>query len=108
MADTLKILGQAALSATSNTDVYTVGVGKSATISTITVCNRASTSCTFRIQTAIAGAASNTAQYIFYDQQLEANSTYGITIGITLAATDVVRAYTDGASVSINIFGVEV
>lgn len=108
MADTLKILGQAGLSATTNTDVYTVPSGKSATLSTITVCNRDSSACTFRIQVAIAGAASTAAQYIFYDQPLDAYSTYSITIGITLATTDVVRAYTSGSLVSVNIFGVEV
>lgn len=108
MADTLKILGQAALSATTNTDVYTVPADRSATISTITVCNRHSSQCTFRIQVAIAGAASSTSQYIFYDQLLDAYSTFSITIGITLATTDVVRAYTNGSLVSVNIFGVEV
>jgi hypothetical protein len=108
MADTLKILGQTALSATANTDVYTVPNAKSATISTITVCNRDSSSCTFRIQVAIAGAVSAAGQYIFYDQFLDAYSTYSITIGITLGATDVIRAYTNGSLVSVNIFGVEV
>ena len=108
MADTLKILGQAALSSTTNTDVYTVPSAKSATISTIAVCNRDSTACTFRIQVAAGGAASTAAQYIFYDQSLDAYSTFSITIGITLATTDVVRAYTNGSLVSVNVFGVEV
>jgi hypothetical protein len=40
MASTYKVLAQSAPSATTNTDVYTVESGKSAVVSTITVCNR--------------------------------------------------------------------
>ena len=108
MADTLKILGQAALTATTLTDVYTVPADKSATISTLMVCNRGNTSATFRISVCVAGAADTTAQYIYYDQLVDANSTFAITVGITLAATDVVRAYATTANLSVNVFGVEV
>jgi hypothetical protein len=49
MAITYKVLAQSAPSATTNTDVYTVGAGKQAIISTITICNRAATAATYRI-----------------------------------------------------------
>lgn len=108
MADTLKILGQAALAITTLTDVYTVPAARSATISTITVCNRGATATTFRLSVAIAGAANTNAQYLFYDQAIDAYSTFTITIGMTLAATDKIRAYAASANVSVNIFGVEI
>jgi hypothetical protein len=49
MAITYKVLAQSAPSATTNTDVYTVGAGNQTTISTITMCNRAATAATYRI-----------------------------------------------------------
>lgn len=108
MAEALKVLGQAALAATTLTDVYTVPASTSATVSTITVCNRGATAATFRISVAVAGAADTPAQYIYYDQALDAYSTYAATIGVTLAATAKIRAYASTANVSVNVFGIEV
>lgn len=108
MADTLKILASSAPAATTLTDFYTVPAAKSSTISSITVCNRAATAATFRISTAAAGAADATNQYLFYDQSVDANSTFIVTIGITLATTDKVRIYASNANLSFNAYGVEV
>jgi hypothetical protein len=108
MADFLKILGQAALPAAILTNVYTVPAGRSCTISTITVCNGNTTNNTFRISVAIAGAADTSRQYIYFEQLVEANSTFASTIGITLSAGDVVRAYSSNEGLCVNIFGVEV
>lgn len=108
MADTLKVLGQAALAATTLTDVYTVPASKSTTVSTITVCNRGATAATFRVSVAVAGVADASSQYLFYDQALDPYSTFAVTIGVTLATTDKIRAYASNANLSINIFGVEV
>jgi hypothetical protein len=108
MADTLKILGQAAPAATNTVDVYTVPGSTSATVSTISICNRAATAGTFRVSVAIAGAALANAQYLYYDQSIDAYSTFTITTGITLAATDKIRFYASSANMSINVFGVEI
>jgi hypothetical protein len=108
MADTLKILGQSAPAITTTTDVYTVPAATSATISTISVCNRAATAGSFRISVAIGGAALANAQYLYYDQSIDAYSTFTITTGITLAATDRIRFYASSANMSINVFGVEI
>src|SRR3990172_8387069 len=93
MADTLKILGQSAPAATTLTDLYTVPAATSVASSTITVCNRGGTATTFRISVAIGGAADATSQYLFYDNNLDANVSFAATIGTTLAATDKVRVY---------------
>jgi hypothetical protein len=108
MAESLKSLGQLAPSATTLTDLYTVPAGTSSSISSIIVCNRGATLTTFRISVAVAGEADASKQYIFYDQALDANSTYVATIGITLTATDKLRVYTGNSNLSFNVFGIEV
>jgi hypothetical protein len=108
MASTYKVLAQSAPSATTNTDVYTVGSGKSAVVSTITVCNRAASSATYRIAIRVAGATLANEDYIAYDASVPANDTISLTLGVTLAATDVVTVYTSTANLSINLFGAEI
>jgi hypothetical protein len=108
MASTYKVLAQSAPSATTNTDVYTVGSGKSAVISTITVCNRAATAATYRIAIRVAGSTLANEDYIAYDSTVPANDTIALTLGITLAATDVVTVYASSANTSFNLFGSEI
>ena len=108
MATTYKVLAQSAPSATTNTDVYTVGSGKSAVVSTITVCNRAASSATYRIAIRIAGGTIANEDYIAYDATVTANDTISLTLGVTLAATDVVTVYASTANFSFNIFGSEI
>lgn len=108
MTDTLKVLGQLAPSSTTLTDLYTVPGATSATVSSVVVANRGSTATTFRLSIAVAGAADATKQYLCYDIPLQGNDTYIATIGITLAATDVIRAYAGNGNLSFNAFGVEV
>ena len=108
MAITYKVLGQSAPSATTNTDVYTVGAGKQATISTITVTNRAATSATYRIAVRPDGAAIANQHYIAYDATVGANDSITWTIGMTCDAADVVTVYASTANLSVNIFGAEI
>ena len=108
MASTYKVLAQSAPSATTNTDVYTVGSGKSAVVSTLTVANRANTSATYRIAVRPAGATIANQHYIAYDATVPANDTISLTLGITLAATDVVTVYASTANLSFGIFGSEI
>ena len=108
MASTYKVLAQSAPSATTNTDVYTVGSGKSAVVSTITVANRATTSATYRIAVRPLGATLANQHYIAYDVALAANDTTALTLGVALAATDVVTVYASTADLSFGVFGAEV
>jgi hypothetical protein len=103
-----KVLAQSAPSATTNTDVYTVGSGKSAIVSTITVANRASSAATYRIAIRPAGATLANVHYIAYDITIAANDTTALTLGVTLAATDVVTVYTSTANFSFSLFGSEI
>ena len=108
MASTYKVLAQSAPSATTNTDVYTVGSGKSAVVSTITVANRATTSATYRIAVRPLGATLANQHYIAYDSTVSANDSIALTLGVTLAATDVVTVYVSAANISVNLFGAEI
>jgi hypothetical protein len=108
MASTYKVLAQSAPSATTNTDVYTVGSGKSAVVSTITVCNRSATAATYRIAIRPLGATIANQHYVAFDATVPANDTISLTIGVTLAATDVVTVFASTANLSINLFGAEI
>lgn len=108
MTDTLKVLAQSNPSAASLTDAYTVPAATQVSISSISVCNRSATATTFRISVAINGAVDTNAQYLYYDIPIPGNDTFVATIGITLDASDVVRVYATLATLSFNIFGVEI
>lgn len=109
MAEALKILGQLAPASTNLSDLYTVPALTMATISSITVCNITSTLTNFRISVAVNGELDANKQYIFYDQELDAKSTFTVTIGITLGPGDKIRVRAGTASaLTFNVFGIEV
>ena len=108
MPTTYKVLGQVNPSATTATTLYTVGSGKSTVVSTISVTNQASSSATFRIAIRPAGEALSAKHYIAYDSTVSANDSTMLTIGVTLAATDVITVYASSATVSFNAFGSEI
>lgn len=105
---TYKVLAQSAPAATTATDIYTVGAGKAAVISTLVVANRATSVASYRIAIRVGGAALSNAQYIAYDVAVGASDSTTLTIGITLAATDVVTVYASTSNLSFNIFGSEI
>lgn len=108
MTISYKVLGQANPSATTNTTLYTVPAGNSAVISTITICNLAGAQANFRIAVRPGGASLSNQHYINYDTPVPASDQISLTIGMTLAATDVVTVYANTATVSFNIFGSEI
>jgi hypothetical protein len=107
MAATYKVLGQSAPSATTATTLYTVPSSTSSIVSTLTVCNRDSSSGTFRIAVRPSGASLANQHYIVYDSTIAANDTVTFTLGITLATTDVITVYASSANMSFNAFGSE-
>jgi len=108
VAEVLKVLGQSNPAATTLTALYTVPAATSVTASTIAICNRTSSNKRARVSVAVAGAADSLEQYLYYDVLVLKNDSIFATIGITLAATDVVRVYTDAVGLSFNLFGVQV
>jgi len=95
---------QTALSATTLTDVFTCS-RRAVKLVSIFVCNRGAGATTFRIAIAYLGIADDVSQYLFYDEAIAANTTRQIEFSASkvLGFSDVIRAYTAGASVSVNI-----
>jgi glucose-6-phosphate dehydrogenase assembly protein OpcA len=108
MPTVYKTLGQSSPAATTNANLYTVPSSTSTVISTITVCNQASTAGTFRIAVRPAGASIAAVHYLAYDTPIAANDTIALTLGITLATTDIVTVYASSATMSFSAFGSEI
>ena len=108
MATTYKVLGQSNPSATTATTLYTVPASTSTVVSTINICNQANTAGTFRLAIRPAGAVLAAEHYISYDTSISANDSISLTIGITLATTDVITVYASTATMSFAAFGSEI
>jgi len=108
MATTYKVLAQSNPSATTATTLYTVPASTSTVISTITVCNQAASAGTYRIAVRPAGASLTASQYVAYDVAIAANDTTALTLGITLATTDIVTVYASASTMSFAAFGSEI
>ena len=108
MPTVYKVLGQSAPSATTATTLYTVPSATSAVVSTLVVANRAATSATYRIAIRPAGATLANQHYIAYDVTVGGGDSTTLTLGITLAATDVVTIYASTANLSFSVFGSEI
>jgi hypothetical protein len=102
-----KVLGQVNPSATTATTLYTVPSAKTAVISTIVIANLSTSAATYRIAIRVGAATLSNEDYIAYDVALSANDSTALTLGITLAATDVVTVYASSANVAFNAFGDE-
>lgn len=108
MPTAYKVLGQSAPSATTATTLYTVPSATSAVVSTINVCNRAASVDTFRIAVRPAGALLATSHYLAYDTPIPANDSISVTIGVSLATTDVITVYAGTANLTFAAFGAEI
>lgn len=105
MATTLKVLGQVNPTAATLSTLYIVPASTSTVCSSIVVCNRSSVATTFRVAIRPLGAAISDEHYIYYDITIAGNDTFIATIGMSLAATDVVSVYATLATLSFNLFG---
>ena len=108
MATIYKVLGTSNPSATTATTLYTVPATTSTIVSTINVCNQAAAAGSFRIAIRPAGATLAANHYIAYDTPIPANDSIALTLGITLATTDVITVYASSATMSFLAFGTEI
>jgi glucose-6-phosphate dehydrogenase assembly protein OpcA len=108
MPTTYKVLGQSAPSATTLTTLYTVPASTSTVVSTITIANLANASATFRIAVRPAGASIANQHYIAYDVTIAALDTLTLTLGVTLATTDVISVYASTATMAFAAYGSEI
>lgn len=102
-----KVLGQSNPAATTATTLYTVPSSKEAVVSSISICNLASSSATYRIAIRPAGATLANQHYLAYDVTVGAADTTIITVGITLATTDIITIYASTANLAFSAFGDE-
>ena len=104
---TVTVLGQAAPAATTNTNVYTVPSATEAVISTVVIANRDAAAGTFRLAVRPAGATLADQHYVAFDVPIAGNDSTTLTLGITMAATDVLTFQASTADMSVNVFGTE-
>ena len=104
---TQKILGQLLPVAGVLTDLYTVPAATSTVTSTLTVCNQSAVATTFRVAVRQAGASITNKQYIYFDVELAGNDTLAATLGLTLAAADVISVSNAAGTCSFSLFGQE-
>ena len=107
MATTYKVLGQLNPAATTLSTLYTVPGSTSAVVSTLAI-NNQGVSTTVRVAVRPANASIDPKHYIVYDVTLNANDSLFLTLGITLATTDVVSVYAGTANVAFNLYGSEI
>jgi hypothetical protein len=108
MADTVKVLAQVAPVLATLTTLYTVPAATSTVLSSIVICNTGAMADTARLSIAVAGAADGLKQYVYRDLTIKSGATWIATVGLTLAATDVVRCYSTLGTLSFQVFGVEI
>jgi hypothetical protein len=109
MASSFKILGQAHLTTTGATDVYTVPANTETVVSSLIVANITGTATTFDIALRDAGETLANKHYIAKEVPIAANDSTTLTLGITLEATDVVTCQAGVAdALSFNLSGSEI
>jgi len=108
MAKIIKVLGQVAPAATTNTNLYEVPADTSAVVSTLVVANRGAVAATMLIWVRVAGAVVEDKQQIMPSVPVAANDSTTLTLGITLGATDIITVYAENADFSVNLFGSEI
>jgi glucose-6-phosphate dehydrogenase assembly protein OpcA len=102
-----KVLGQSNPSATTATTLYTVPSAREAVVSSISIANLTTSNATFRIAVRPAGATLANVHYFAYDVTVGASDTTVITVGLTLAATDVITVYASTTSLVFHAYGDE-
>lgn len=102
-----KILGQEAPTADTDTTLYTVPQSNEAVTSSLMVCNTGSVAAQIRVAVRPGGAALATKHYQYYDVDVPARTTFKVTAGWTLAATDVVTIRSTLANVAFTLHGRE-
>ena len=109
MAVSYKVLGQAKPAADTATTLYTVpaGAGNYAVVSSLVVNNISADVTNIRVAIRPAGATLEDKHYILYGNGVSPYGSQVFTIGITLAATDVVTVYDLAGKCSFNLFGSE-
>ena len=107
MPTVYKVLAQSSPTLNSNVDIYTVPAANSAVISTASISNLTATPAVVSLAIRPAGQTLSNVNYIMRNITVSNNDTLLLTLGTTMAATDVMTANVTTANVSISLFGTE-
>jgi hypothetical protein len=109
MAEVYKKLGAVAVSADTDTELYLVPTGKSAILSSLTVCNQSADDITFRIAH-VSGPISGVtkADYIYYDVPLSGNDSFEMTRGVAMSEGDSLLVRSNSSDVNFITWGTEI
>lgn len=86
--------------------LYTAPTATSTVCSTLVICNQG-VSTVFRVAVRPAGAALEPKHYLIVDNTINQYDSVFLTLGVSLATTDVVSVYAGATSVSFSLFGSE-
>lgn len=103
-----KVLGQSNPGATTAATLYTVPASTSSVVSSLTIANIGTALATVRVAVRPAGATLANQHYIAYDVSVSGNDSLVLTLGLSLATTDVVTVYASTANVAFSLFGSEI
>ena len=108
MANAYKILGQVDDASSNDVELYLVGSGKEAVVSTIIVCNRENAANTFRIATKSDNSSVANTDYVAYDSTVNANDSITLTLGITLQTGAEISVGSSDNNVTFQAYGTEI
>jgi hypothetical protein len=80
----------------------------STVVSSIVICNQTASAATYRIAVRPAGAAVAAQHWIVYGATVAASDSTVLTVGLTLATTDVITVYASSANLSFSAYGSEI
>lgn len=107
MPSVRKVLGQVAPTADTDTTLYTVPAATSTVVSSLTIANRGATTATFRVAVRPTGEALANQHYVYYGVSVPSGDAFAATLGVTLAATDVITVRGSTNDLSFGLFGEE-
>jgi hypothetical protein len=102
----IKVLGQVAQSATTETDLY--AASSSAVSGNLIACNRSNVAVFYRVSVSVGAGATATKDYLIYDSLLPGNESLCLLSGLTVSSGDDVRVYVDTANASFSLMGEEI
>ena len=108
-ANSYKVLGQTNPT-TANTEsiLYTVPSGFMAFASVLSICNQGATTSTVRVAVRPAGITSTAKTFILFDTYINPNDSLILTLGLSLATTDIVSVWSATTSFSFVLSGSEI
>jgi hypothetical protein len=103
-----KVLGQSNPSATTPTTLYTAPVAKNTVVSSVVISNLSGSQVTYRIAVRPNGASLANTHYVAYDATCPGSDSVILSMGLTMAANDVITVYASTGSVNFSAFGSEI